>query len=486
MSFVLEVKIILINILLWSMKSCHVKAAGFFQLLKSFGPVLALWFHRKKSLRASLKGRASRTQPNLSAAEWFLTFGLSFFLVISLGTVGLEAAETLAPDNPGTAEPFKTEQFLEYPLSIPLAPLRPEALSGRSCSVRLMAVGDILIHNSVRNAAALKDGGFDFVPSFEHVAKVLSQGNLVIANLENPLAGIERGLSGYPNFNAPDELALGLKQSGFTAVTVSNNHSLDRGWAGLLKTLKTVDAAGLAYFGAYESPEDKAARLVGVYNGVKISVLNYTYGLNGPTVLKPEEDWRLGHINTELIFKDMAAARAMGAEFVIIALHFGNEYQRNPSRGQQDLVTELLTGREITGQAGADLILGHHPHVVQPFVYWMGENGEATQAVIYSLGNFISSQQRPYTFMGLIFDVTLTIEADGRRSIGPFRLIPTYCYKGNEDNREVYKVLPLDLAAANPEIYGVDKATAEQMSNYFKEMSDHLVSMLPPPPPQSQ
>jgi poly-gamma-glutamate synthesis protein (capsule biosynthesis protein) len=353
-----------------------------------------------------------------------------------------------------------------------------------------MAVGDVLIHDSVRKSATLPGGAFDFRPSFEVVAPVIRQADIAVANLESQVAGADRGFSGYPNFNAPDELVGALKDAGFTAVTVANNHSLDRGWPGLAASLATVDAAGLNYAGAYLSPEDKAKRLVLVHNGVRVALLSYTYGLNGRSFPPREEDWRLGIIDIELIWKDMAAARAQGADFMVVALHFGEEYWRKPTPYQRDVVDKLLAGGPEPGQEAPDVILGHHPHVVQPFVLVPpGADGGPAKAIIWSLGNFISSQPYPWTDIGLILDLRLTIEPDGRRIVGPVRLIPTYCHRGLRNQARLFQVLPLDLAAALPEDYGVAKSQAPKLERSFQDLAAHLLSMpppVPPPPPEAQ
>ena len=344
-----------------------------------------------------------------------------------------------------------------------------------------MAVGDVLIHDSLRNAAKRKDGTYDFRPFFEVVAPIIKLADLAVANLESQVAGASRGFSGYPNFNAPDELVHALKDAGFDAVTVSNNHSLDRGWEGLADSLKTVDKAGLAYIGAYSSPEDKAARLVSVHNGVRVAMLAYTYGLNGRAHPPKEEDWKLGTIDLDLIFKDMAAARAQGVDFMVVSLHFGEEYWRKPSPFQRDVVEKLLAGGPEPGQGPPDVILGHHPHVVQPFVMVPpAPDGSPGLAVIWSLGNFISGQVRPWTNIGLILDILLTLEPDGRKVVGPVRLIPTFCHKGVKDGARSIQVIPLDMAAERPGDFGVSKSLADRLSREFKETAAHLVSMSPP------
>ncbi|MDR1111343.1 MAG: CapA family protein [Deltaproteobacteria bacterium] len=390
------------------------------------------------------------------------------------GLVGFPRPGDAGPPNPLTLPP-------EGPLEIILRHSIPRALAGKACSARIMAVGDILIHNTMRQYAANGDGGFDFKPNFQYVRPILAQGDLVIGNLENPLAGADRGLSGYPNFNAPQELAGDLKANGFTTVLLSNNHSLDRGWNGLETTIRTVDGAGLDYAGAYLDGKDKERRLISVFNGLRIAILAYTYGLNGYPGPKAGEEWRLGVIDRELIFSDLRLAWDQGADFVIVSLHFGNEYQRSPDKLQIRLVQELLAGDPPQGLKGPDLILGSHPHVVQPFVQTETGPDGASQAVMYSLGNFMTSQPYAYTYLGLILDGHLTLEADGRKTIGPFTLIPTYCRKGVEDGRKFYRVIPMAQAAGRPADFGLSEDEAMQMAKDLEEINRHLVSLEPEP-----
>jgi poly-gamma-glutamate synthesis protein (capsule biosynthesis protein) len=369
----------------------------------------------------------------------------------------------------------------EDPLYFPIRHYVPRGLVGKSCSVKFVAVGDILIHDSMRAYSKKSDGGYDFKPNFQYVRSIFEKADLVIGNLENPLAGEQRRLSGYPNFNAPQELANDLKASGFTTVLIANNHSMDRSWAGLSATIDTVEASGLDYVGAYRDPQDKKRRLISVYNGLKIALLAYTYGLNGYPGPKPGEEWRLGLIDKELIWSDLKAVQDEGVDFIILSLHFGDEYQRKPNKFQTDLVYELLAGDPARGLAGPDLILGHHPHVVQPFVQIEKGPGRSNQAIMYSLGNFMTSQPFPHTFTGLILTGELSVAPDGRKSLGPFTLIPTYCHKGQKDGKRYYKVIPMAQGAQDPERFGLSPATGRLINSYYQELTTHLVSMEPDP-----
>ncbi|MDR0356552.1 MAG: CapA family protein [Deltaproteobacteria bacterium] len=388
-----------------------------------------------------------------------------------LPTTTLEAATV--PPTETAVEP--ADELSDAPLALSSVPF------GRDCTVKVTAVGDILIHDTVRRYASVTDGKgkttYDFRPNLQYVKPILEKGDLVLANLENPLAGDDRKLSGYPMFNAPQQLAADLKSVGFTTMLLTNNHSMDRGWSGLESTINAVKEAGLEYVGAYLSEEDKKNRLISVYNGVRIGLLAYTYGLNGFPGPKPGEEYKLGLIDKEMILADLRLVREMGADFVILSLHFGNEYERKPNRHQTSLVAELLAGDPETGLVGPDLILGHHPHVVQPFVMTEESRDSPAQAVMYSLGNFMSGQPFPYTYIGLILEGELTLTADGRRKVGPFNFTPTWCFRGTAGGKNYHRVIPMEAGAADPAAFGLTASQGRKMAESFEEMRKHVLSM---------
>ncbi|MDR1577085.1 MAG: CapA family protein [Deltaproteobacteria bacterium] len=416
-----------------------------------------------------------------------------------------ESSQEKAPDLPDSPQNIDQDAIKEFPIinfgpsgaglsptqpsgfppaSPSLAPVaspRPPKLAGQKRSLRLLATGDILTHTSLRVAASLKDGGFDFIPFFEHVTDLFHQGDLVIGNLETPLAGAERGYSGYPQFNAPEELAASLKAVGFTTLVLANNHALDRGWSGLAATINNVQKAGLDYAGAYVDPADKARRLISVYNGILVGVLAYSYGFNGSPGPNKEEDWRLGFIENEGALEDIFEARRRGADFVIVNLHFGQEYQRQPNQSQKDLVGRILEGDPERGLMGADIVLGHHPHMVQP--YLVGARRDQDQLVVFSLGNFISNQSKPYTNLGLILDCLLSIDEAGRKAIEAINLIPTACHTLVVDRRKTFRVFPLAMAVDSPSSLSfLSKNELKKMAKHQAEMERHLLSLMEPKP----
>lgn len=252
-------------------------------------------------------------------------------------------------------------------------------------ALTLVAVGDIMMHQDVKAAAS----ALGFEALWAEVSPRLKAADVAFGNLETPIAP-ESGRPGRPFiFNAPAELPQALRGAGWTLLSTANNHAFDQGPVGVKETLARLDAAGLRHAGSGTDAASAAAPLVLERNGLRLGLLAFTdifnADLNGaadrPTVqaFDPEEA--------------AEAVRALrpSVDVLVVSVHWGNEYQRTPSPRQR-------TGAEALVSAGADLILGHHPHVLQP-VAWV-EAGGRRGLVAYSLGNFISNQDRTYPAPG--------------------------------------------------------------------------------------
>ncbi len=329
----------------------------------------------------------------------------------------------------------------------------------------VMAVGDIMMHLPVSQSARATEGGFDFRPHFQYVRPLFKNADLVIGNLETPLAGGD--LRGYPSFNGPDELTDGLKWAGFSALNLANNHSLDQGWKGLHRTAEVVRERGLMYFGAYLGDEDRREPRLFSAGGVTVGMSGYTYGVNGAWKYPNGESWRLNFVDEEAMVGEARTLRGAGADFVILNIHFGEEYQRVPNRKQLALVEALFA-------AGVDLVIGHHPHVVQPGLLRPG-GPDGAQAAVFSLGNFISNQRDRHTDQGLMVTATLGLDFKGRKSLGPVVLHQTRCIRRIVDGRTTYRVLPVYEAVRNPGAYGLTAEEAEFLSRDHLALAKHLV-----------
>jgi poly-gamma-glutamate synthesis protein (capsule biosynthesis protein) len=291
-------------------------------------------------------------------------------------------------------------------------------------SFTIAATGDFLIHLPVadraRELGAARGREYDFGPMLDQVRAELTAADLAVCHLETPLSADNRALSGYPRFNAPRELAMAIAEAGYESCSTASNHSLDRGEAGVRATLDVLDAAGLTHAGSSRSAEEAAAPEMHDVNGVRVALLAYTYGLNG-LPLPSGAPWLVNVIDAQRILGDARNARAAGAQFVMVQLQWGQEYQSQPTSEQQSLARTLLASPDV------DVIVGHHVHVVQP-VERIGD-----KYVVYGLGNFLSNQHPqccpPAVQDGVI--VTLHVEEHaGRFVVTRVAYTPTWVERG--------------------------------------------------------
>src|SRR5512133_275488 len=249
--------------------------------------------------------------------------------------------------------------------------------------LRLVAVGDILMHQDVKASAEHASEGFpalwaDLVPLFQGA-------DLAFGNLETPVAPTA-GRPGVPfQFNAPAALPAALRASGFTVLSTANNHAFDQGAKGVRETLDRLRAEQLVAVGSGEDRIRAEAVQVVERQGLKVAFLGFTDLFNVDLNRRATEPW-VRPLDLEPAMSAVREARAR-ADLVVVSVHWGNEYQRQPTKRQRDIAKRLV-------EAGCDLLLGHHPHVLQPAE--IVEAGGRKALVAYSLGNFISNQDRMY------------------------------------------------------------------------------------------
>lgn len=253
-----------------------------------------------------------------------------------------------------------------------------------SSVITLAAVGDILLPNSIIQACRNRKGDYyDFRSIFRHVAPYLQHADIAIGNLEIPLAGREpkythkNRSSGFFTFNGPDELAGALKQAGFDVLLTGNNHCMDRGIRGLKRTLDILDLHGLAHTGTYRTEEESKQFLIMNVHDIKIGILSYSKSTNKIPVPAGSE-WCVNLLDERQMISDLKAIRKH-VDITVVCPHFGQEYRHAPTLRQRRIVQQLA-------KHGANIILGAHPHVIQP-ARKLGKN----QYAIYSLGNFLST-----------------------------------------------------------------------------------------------
>lgn len=283
-------------------------------------------------------------------------------------------------------------------------PAVPTESAGPADSFTVLATGDVLIHPALTEQAEQDagQGDIDYRPLFAGLEPAVSDADLAICHLEVPLAEQGGDYSGYPSFNAPPQVADALADTGYDSCSTASNHTLDQGEDGVARTLDTLDGAGIRHTGSARSEEEAQTPLVLDVNGVKVGQVSFTFGFNGYEL--PEgKPWMSNPLDAEAVLSAAEATREAGAEVVIASLHWGTEYQHEPTAEQQDLAARLL------GSDAIDLILGHHAHVVQPIERIDGE------WVAYGLGNSVAkhSEPRGVTEEGIAARFRFTRSADG-------------------------------------------------------------------------
>lgn len=286
-------------------------------------------------------------------------------------------------------------------------------------SFTVVTTGDILLHERTWNQAK-QDGTeeiWNFYPQLEGIASVTQNADLALCHLETPIANKNESYSGYPVFNSPPEILYAVKKLGFDMCGVASNHSLDKGFTGIERTLNKLDQIGIAHAGiARTQAEADTPLIVDVQvNGktFKVGIVAYTYGFNGFN-RDADKLWSANLIDTQQIINEAKAARHDGAQFVIAKLHWGDEYTNKPNTYQTELAQELAQSGVI------DLIDGAHSHSVQPITQI--EN----MWVAYSHGNLIAAHREPTTIKseGLIVRWTISENVDGRLKISKVEQIP--------------------------------------------------------------
>lgn len=324
--------------------------------------------------------------------------------------------------------PFDLFDFNEDPKS------PEEKKESQPSIVKIAAFGDIMMHGPQIKSGAKSDGSYDFNSFFQEIKPYLLSADLAIGNFETTLAGPEKGYKGYPQFNAPDQIVDALKNIGIDLVSTANNHSMDTGVQGVKRTYKTLKEKGILPVGTAPSPQERVPTIV-KKNGITFAFLAYTEHTNGLPVPQ-DQPYLVNQIDSDQIREDIQKSKALGAEFVIVSLHFGMEYQRKPNEKQIQIAHQSL-------QDGADVVLGSHPHVLQRMEKVNMQGKE--KLIIYSMGNFISNQFMPYTDEGVVlyFDVFKDPKTQ-KVQVKNVSYLPTLVHKYQKAGKNKYVVLPLE------------------------------------------
>ncbi|MBP1759186.1 MAG: Bacterial capsule synthesis protein cap [Firmicutes bacterium] len=300
--------------------------------------------------------------------------------------------------------------------------------------VTLVATGDILMHNTQIASGQQADGSFQFDSFFSPVKLLLQSGDYASTNFEAALAGEDSGYTGYPKFNSPDEMAITLKEAGYDLVITSNNHILDRGYSGAIRTMNVLRNAGLDIIGTYQNQEEKDAVFIKDLDGIQVGYLAYSYGTNGIPVPQ-EHPYFFNFLNKDTILEDINRLNPK-VDVLVLVLHWGVEYSLQPTAEQKELARIFL-------EAGVDVILGSHPHVIQPMEVVKINNQD--KFVIYSMGNFIGDQRGVERNSGVILNLTFQKDVTkGETVLKEVSYTPTYSHSYLDNGRLRFRVVGVE------------------------------------------
>lgn len=282
--------------------------------------------------------------------------------------------------------------------------------------INLMMIGDMLMHEGVQSSGLCDDGTYNYDHLFRFISEDIKAADIAIVNQEVILGGVELGLSGYPCFNCAYEVGDAIAAAGFNVVLHATNHTLDKRGQGVDNCINywRTNHPKVAVLGMNETEADTENIYVYEQNGIKIAILNYTYGTNG---INPPEgrEYIVNYLDEDRVINDLAKANEI-ADFVIVCPHWGTEYTLTETDNQKQWA-------QLFADNGADLVIGTHPHVIEPVKWVDGANGGHT-LVYYSLGNFVSNQDRAARMLGAMAKVVIADNEDGEVFIKEYGVEP--------------------------------------------------------------
>lgn len=338
-------------------------------------------------------------------------------------------------------------------------------------TITISVVGDLMCHSPQFQYAHVDADSFDFTPTFSGVKKFFDSSDFVFGNFETVTAGKQMRYSGYPYFNSPDDYIKSLKKVGFNFLFTSNNHCLDRGETGVIRTLEQLKENQIASTGTFSSQKDRDSIRVISANGIRFAVVSYTYGMNGNYLAKGKH-YLVNRISDSLLVWDIQKAKSDSVDFVLVYFHFGEEYQREPNQYQKDIVQTAL-------KAGADIILASHPHVLQPIQFFQKDSVNRSSGkldsgfVAYSLGNFFSNQQWRYSDAGVILQFQITKDLISKAlHLEKISCIPTWVFKGKIEGKREYRIIPYSNSFENYPY--LSQREIQKMSQSFEDSKQIL------------
>lgn len=337
----------------------------------------------------------------------------------------------------------------------------------------LTAIGDTLCHNTQYwDAYNSNTKKYDFSYVYEDIKYYTKIADITIGSLETNFAGEDIGYSNYPLFNTPDSLATALKNIGVDVISLAGNHALDYGYTGLCRTIDVLDEADISHLGTYKTAEDRDKILIKNVKGVKIAFINYTYGTNG-IPLPSGKEYCVNLIDKELIKEDIIKAKELNVDMIVACMHWGIEYSTTANNEQKQLADFLF-------ENGVDIILGNHPHVLEPMekrTITLEDGTVKDVFVVYALGNFTADQRDEITRDSAILNLNITKHTDGKISINKVEYTPIYMYKNTSVSTHKFKILDIEKTLLDYES-GLDTSIGNYTYNNLKVQLEKIKNIL--------
>ena len=345
--------------------------------------------------------------------------------LVNVDKHGVEILQTTEP----TVMPHKTPLPTGTPIATPEVSERPHKVM----RVTLAAVGDDLIHSQVVRSGKRRDGSYNFDHLFEKIKPDIKKADIAVINQETVLGGKSLTYSGYPRFNSPTEIGDAIVNAGFDVVQHATNHAMDKGEVGLQNTIDFWKKhSSITTVGVNETKEQQDTICVVEKNGIRIAMLNYTYGLNGLS-LPANRKYMVNLLEEEKVRSDIEAAKKC-ADFIVVFPHWGSEYVYKPTKVQEKWANLFL-------ECGVDLVIGAHPHVLEP-VEWLEDEQGHKMLVYYSLGNYISAQTKEARMLGGLANITIEMTEGEKAKIVEASITPLVTHFTSKFNE--YAVYKLD------------------------------------------
>lgn len=375
----------------------------------------------------------------------------ALFVVLLAGCTAIDTNLPILGE--GTSEPKEPEIPQETGFVVKNMP----------ATARIVAAGDNLLHNTI-SFDAESGGTYDFKPVYQFIKPVTAAADIAFVNQEVPMGGAEFGIGKYPMLNAPQEAADALIDAGFNVINEASNHALDVGKKGLLNTLAAWKARGTAVIGAFATQEEAQTPCIIEKNGITMGFVGYSYGTNG-IALPADMPWLVSIIDREKIREDIEKLREI-CEYVVVSLHWGSEYQTAQNDEQKSLA-------QFVADCGADLIIGHHPHVIQGMQVLNRPDGKTTLCA-YSLGNFVASQHKKDTLLGGLLGVTVSRDENGEVTTQNAGILPVMTHFENGGKK--YRIIPLqDYSAQQIAKHAVKKYDSPITLEYFNVLAQKVL-----------